>query len=262
MINLTGLWENNKDKFITVGSVVGVLGSVAATIWGTRKATKKAIVNDIYGKEEFKQTWYYYLPGTILSLLSATGIIMLDISAEQKMTSMVVEYIALRSMLDNVRDNIADEYGAEKADEIIKKSAQPGIGKNYVGIELDEDKTFDKHGPDDRLFVDSYTGAEFYAQLSFMQLAREALNQKFAFQDGFATFEDWYGYLGEEIPIQFLKDEGCTELIWDSINDVQWIGIHYRLVDDMDTGNMYYSIEYEWEPMDGIDYGCTYPREV
>lgn len=214
----------NKMNIVLAGA--GILGTAGTAILSARAATKVERQH-LKGKEAVLS---YILP-SIAFLLTGGAIAASVYTSEAKYSEVVGALVATSTLLAEYRDGVTQEIGEEKEKVIFEKA------KNSIDKTESEKKS---------LFIDSFTGAQFYSNLEFLRQGRETLNICFAEGHGNPiSIGELYDIWEQSIPYEFLTKYDCTpdSYTWnyEDAYEYEYSYIHIRFVD---MGNNTYRIEY------------------
>lgn len=181
---------------------VGITGLVFSTTWAI-KATidavkiceeKKARENKekLTAKEIFKETWKLYLPVVLSTGISVPCIIAGNRISSKRMTALTTAYALSTTALNDYKNKIEEELGAEKKKEIEQK-----ISQDKVTETSDKSKEIVINDEDEHLFHDEISGRYFKSTWNKILAAANDLNEECLTSiNGSFTLNDWYDRIG------------------------------------------------------------------
>ena len=216
-----------------------------------------------YYPEVVKTTWKCFIP-TAAALTATYTCLIFSKRIDAKHITLLTSAVASGAgLVSKYRDKIKDIYGeaalhdvdrAVAKDEIIHAKSPrittPGICTCNDEMDLNEDGEV--------LFFDPFTNMKFKtSKLAFLG-AKYYLNRNFTIGCG-APLSMFYQFLGLEIPEEYMYAGWDMDDFRD--DGYQWIDIDVvrSTEPDPDTGELYYIIQYEFEPGDNEYSYSSYP---
>lgn len=212
--------------------------------------------------EVVKGTWKCYIPTFVATGLTLTCLIASKRLDKKQIAALSTAVAGAGSLVSAYRDKIREYASPEVLEQIDKDVAEAEIKKvkdvsiSTPGI-ISRNKEMDLNTDEEVLFFDPFTKVKFRtSKLSFLG-AKYYLNRNFSI-GGSAPLSTFYEFLGLTLPEEYMYagwdvDKMAIEM------EYYWIDIDVVKSDkpDPDTGEMYYTIYYGFEPGD-TEYSYSY----
>jgi len=190
---------------LTGVSCAGVAGTMVATHFNTIKAKEIMEMNHpgeiISKKQEFKETWKYYIPSMIAGAVTIASIIVNHKIGAKELAALAASGGVTFASLTKYREKVREVCGDDAVVEIDKRmahDAEKGIIHAVLpDIYIDGliDSMNDPEQPGDLLFYDLMTDTWFRSSLAQVYNARYHLNRNFG-MGAPASVYDWLLFLG------------------------------------------------------------------
>ena len=212
--------NTNASGILTIGAVIGVVASVITSAEMEKKKEEAIKVatkekgEPLTKKEEFKETWYYYIPTIITSSITIGCILSAHGIDKKKQLEMIAAYNILKEGSDRFKKYAIEEIGKNKVEKIEHKVHEEDLKKHPVSNDILEKLTCDA-STGGVVLKDVYTGQEFVTTYERIFKAAHRVNDKLhPFGNG---GEDWWSWAN------FIEDcggdysQGCEHLGWRAI---------------------------------------------
>lgn len=280
--------DSKKLKALETGLFIfGCVGVVATAISAGRDTLKAEHVLYVHSHEErdkqtpyfdsentFKEnlidvgdivcaTWKCYIPTTITLSLTITALVISKHMSARQIMLLSSTVASTGGLVTKYRDKIREISGEEilakvdKAvaeDEIVKAKSPVISSPDFIGSHTELDLNSDE----EVLFFDEFTGQKFYSsKLAFIG-AKYYLNRNFQIGGG-ASLQMFYAFLGLTLPEEYNYVGWDADQVYE--DGYCWIDIDCVKSDkpDPETGKLYYTIIYGFEPGDNEYSYSHYP---
>ena len=215
-----------------------------------------------YVSELVKATWKCYIPTAIVTTLTLTCLIASKRLDKKQIAALSTAVAGAGSLVSAYRDKIRDYASPEVLEQIDKEVAEAEIKKaknvtiSTPGLTSSK-KEMDLNTDEEVLFFDPFTKVKFKtSKLSFLG-AKYYLNRNFTI-GGAAPLSMFYEFLGVTLPEEYMYAGWDIDKMAEEM-DSYWIDIDVVRSDkkDPDTGEIYYSIYYGFDPGD-TEYSYSY----
>lgn len=243
---MKGVLKNVKNfgtnpTVLTAVGIAGMITSIALAIKGSVKATRKIDkikiekkVEKLPKKEVIKETWKFYIPMSISTVMSITCLIASNRFSGKKITALATAYKLSENMFTEYKNEVVKEIGKE-AETKINKQAKDNVEKKHSI----SNKEVVFVGKGDTLFCDSLTGRLFRSDKNTIETAFNSINHQLLREDYLSMNEAYY-LLGLE-PVEPLG----SMLKWKLESGM----IDYHIDSDIaDNGEPYCVIVYDTLP--------------
>ena len=226
---------------LTAVGIAGMITSIGLGIKGTINATRKIDrikmekkVDKLPKKEVVKETWKFYVPMALSTVLSATCLIASNKFSGKKITALATAYKLSENVFTEYKNEVVKEIGKE-AENKISKQAKENVEKRQGTANKEVIFT----GKGDILFYDELSGRYFRSDSKDVDSYFNLINHQLLRED-YMSLNDVYYILGLE-PIHPLGDM----LKWKIESGM----IEYSLEGDIaENGEPYCKIDYRTLP--------------
>ena len=215
-----------------------------------------------YVQEVVKATWKCFIPTLFSTTVTITSLVMSKrMTAKQiaalstaAMSGMGLVQKYRKEILERTDPEILRQIDSAVAEATMSEANPPCITTNH----LISGEEFDTADDGEYLFFDPLTKMKFRTTKLAANAARYYLNRNFCL-GGCVGLEMFYGFLGLTLPEEFRSFEWDMDKMCD--DGYAWIDIDFVRSDleDPETNELYYIIEYAFDPGELEDGPYTYP---
>lgn len=239
--------RRHSGKLLTMAEIVGLIGTTALAIRGTKKLENEPSFNRNYIRT--------YAPMVIVGGATIAAMVFNEILNERTQAQLAAAYIAMMENYRLYRSTNVELNGQEADDKIIdcmaSKMMEDGYGIYIQGGFWDCSDNINYANYPKELFYDSFTGQFFQSTMPAVQDARYHLNRNMQ-SCGICTVDDFLSLLGigpETNPYEVLEDQfGWNYNYLIENTELSWIDISITDATTPD-GVKYHKISYVMEPI-------------
>lgn len=245
--------NGTKNIWLAVGSVVGVLGSIAATAYAAPKIHDKikdetlSIGRKLTWKEKIKLVWKDAAIPTVVGGATVACTVSNAIINDRRQAELLAGMLGYKTLYKNLKQKANEVTGIDVEQAIkdkIKEKREANSEKEDDECPFDEDR-YD-YGEDDKVvtFHDPITNTYFESTVNKVALAGARVNWLLGKNEA-VSINEFYKRLGSSIRISKDEDIGWNvsmifNLTCEYVIDIDWEMV--RLDDGMEINELSYSV--------------------
>lgn len=192
-------FKKNAPTILTVASVVTSTGAIIATVPATVKTVRKCdefeYKNGVKpkAKDVIKLGWKYFIIPITLEGASIACAICSNVESSKRIAALAAAYVASEEKLENVRKELLDKLGAEKATDLLSGAEQREVDEENDWHEpYPENEMIPENMPEHLfLYRDSFSGRWFRANRVMIEKAVIDVNKLLNCDDYVTLNEFW-----------------------------------------------------------------------
>lgn len=246
--------KHNSSTILTVIGAAGVIATTVAAVRATPKAlkvleeAKEEKGEELTKVEVVVNAGPAYIPAFVIGTSTIACIFGANVLNKRQQAAIVSAYALVDRTYKDYRNKVKELLGEETDNQIRDAIMQDKLDcdENKAGyapgcIELDV------NSGENVLFYEEHLGKYFEASIERVKNAEYHLNRNFALR-GFASLNEFYGFLGLEEETEYGDDFG-----WDTTRLIEeyespWIDFNHRLTSVTQDGLECYYIEFVIPP--------------